>query len=554
MRRSIVLLLIAHVGLCLASCPLDYPPESACTAENPTCALFADQDGDELCDNPSVEPEPPAEADTSSASSLPPDTSSTEVVDSLPVPEETASNPSLASEEELIPEEPPEVPEEHEPSPVESTDADPVVTPASDTKSTESTRTDSAETVPPQRTGPTHESPRREGRGPGPAGCCPLGYTPSEACHADDPDCALFDDTDQDGYCNNPGPTSDTLGTVVAADSVPIEPCPYVVESGNTCPRYLDPQSACPDSLALCPHWYGAGPGVTCANPSGGKRRILLVLIGLAVLLPVSVAVSRTLRRRTKKAFEEQTVWDRLTGRTVSRKEALLPDSMADARARKSRTRQVMEQRRNAHFVIYLISLMVLGFGVQGCYCPLGAFQYLFIAGGLAFLGWIGVAILLLPIVSSALIGRVFCSWVCPMGALQHMLHYIGLPGKIKIPSAVEKRLHYLKYVILVALVTVLLLTRFGAITMEWPALFCNWDPFHTIFSFFLVGSTIVAVITIILSIYLGRFFCKYLCFYGALLSLFARTRIWRRITTRRVYRQLQEEVEIEEKEVEEES
>lgn len=545
MRRSIVLLLIAYVGFCPADCPLDYPPESACPVENPTCALFTDQDGDELCDNPSGETDPPAETDTSS----------TEALDSLPVSEETAPDTTVFPEEpEPAGELEPYQPSISQPEPSEPTVPDSVAVPAPDTLPAEGAGEDSAETVPSQPPGSQREERHRRGRGPGPAGCCPLGYTPGEACHVDDPDCALYDDTDRDDYCNNPGPRSDTLGTVVATDSVSVEPCPFVVESGNTCPRYLEPQAACPDSLALCPHWYGAGPGVTCANPTGGKRRILLVLIGLAVLLPVSVAVSRTLRRRTKKAFEEQTVWDRLTGRTVSRKEALLPDSMADARARKSRTRQVMEQRRNAHFVIYLISLMVLGFGVQGCYCPLGAFQYLFIAGGLAFLGWIGVAILLLPILSSALIGRVFCSWVCPMGALQHMLHYIGLPGKIKIPSALEKRLHYLKYVILVGLVTVLLLTRFGVITMDWPALFCNWDPFHTIFSFFLVGSTVVAVITIILSIYMGRFFCKYLCFYGALLSLVARTRIWRRITTRRVYRELEEEVQIEEQEVEEES
>jgi hypothetical protein len=510
--------------------------------------LFTDQDGDGLCDNPFVRPEPPAETDTSSVVEDEPDTSSVEVEDSLAMPLEAVEDTSLVLEEVIPIDGPSDEPDSAEPEPGDS------VVVVTDTLATNASAKDTV-------AAPGAETPSSGGAEQDPAvrpvsvrNCCPLRYSPEEACHVDDPACVLFDDTDGDGYCNNPGPRIDSPGALAQIDSAAIEPCPFIVESRNTCPRYLDPEAACPDSLALCPHWYGIGPGVTCANPTSGKRRILMVLIGLAVLLPVSVAVSRALTRRTKKAFEEQTVWDRLTGRTVSRREALLPDSMADARARKSRTRQVMEQRRNAHFVIYFISLMVLGFGVQGCYCPLGAFQYVFIAGGLAFLGWMGVAILLLPIVSSALIGRVFCSWVCPIGALQHMLHYIALPGKIKIPPRIEKRLHYLKYVILVGLVTILLLTRFGVISMEWPALFCNWDPFHTIFSFFLVGNIIVALITIILSVYLGRFFCKYLCFYGALLSLLARIRIWRRLTTRRVYRELEEEVEIEEKEVEEES
>ena len=280
---------------------------------------------------------------------------------------------------------------------------------------------------------------------------------------------------DENGFCDNPAQGGDATEY------------PAVVG----CPMGLPPVAACSDSLALCPHWYGVSSHTTCSNPSGGQRRINIILITLGVLLPISTWLSRRFYGRRMK--------DRL-------------------------------RRNTAHHIVRGASLMILGFGVQGCFCPLGTFQYAFTAGGLAFLGLTGVLIFALPLVFSAFFGRVFCGWVCPFGALQEFLYRIHVPGRFSPSGKVHHRLKHLSKVILFALVAAILLNRFGVISLQWPAPFCNIDPFHTIFTLFLSGSLVVAGVTIILAIFIRRFFCKYLCFYGAAQAIMAKLTLWNRI------------------------
>jgi polyferredoxin len=245
--------------------------------------------------------------------------------------------------------------------------------------------------------------------------------------------------------------------------------------------------------MPLCPHWYGVTEGADCADPLGGERRLWTVFLALIILLPVSRVLSRRLR-----------------GRRISERMA----------------------RQKAHSVIRAVSLMVLGIAVQGCYCPLGAFQYLFVPGGLAFLGILGVVILVLPIIQAMVCGRVFCAWVCPMGGLQEFLYRIHVPGQFSPKGKIHRLLLWLKYVILVALVAGLLLVP-SARAGRWEAFFCRYDPFHTVFMLFVSGSLIWAGVMILLSMFIRRFFCKYLCFYGALLSIFNRARLLQRFKKR---------------------
>ena len=91
--------------------------------------------------------------------------------------------------------------------------------------------------------------------------------------------------------------------------------------------------------------------------------------------------------------------------------------------------RRGSRSRNIAHTVIQIVSLLLLGFLVQGCFCPLGAIQYTLLPEGLIFLGILGIGVLLIPMIWSAFFDRVYCGWVCPFGALQDML------GKLKVPS-----------------------------------------------------------------------------------------------------------------------
>ncbi len=309
---------------------------------------------------------------------------------------------------------------------------------------------------------------------------CPLGYIPEEACTITAPGCALFTDTDGDGRCDNPAAPAETLPDSTEAVTV------------IGCPLGLPPEAACPGELALCPHWLGQSTAVQCSNPSAGSRRVYIALIALAVLMSLSTVLSRRLRGRK--------LAERL-------------------------------RRSIAHKTVHGLSLIVLGFGIQGCFCPLGTFQYAFMKDGLVFLGWAGVALLAIPFLFAAFFGRIFCCWVCPMGAMQELAYHIPSPGKLNPRGRVSRAFGRFRFVVLGALLTVLLLNRFEMMHSQWPAVFCRIDPFHTIFTLFLTGSMMAAGVTLLLSVFVRRFFCRYLCFLGAALSLLTPLRLYSRIT-----------------------
>jgi hypothetical protein len=483
----------------LAFCPLGFPPEQACAEESPSCVLFADADGNRICDNPEAVTAEQEEEE----SEEPSHSDSVSVQEELPVeqPDTAVTEPDPETEPAV-----PQIDEQEDPLvQTEELVEDP-------------TQLDSVaiELVP-----------------------CPLGYSPSEACPADDPGCALFRDPDWNSSCDNPlflateRPVIDPDSLVVVTTTdidcplgfTPEEACPPedrkcilfldADESGFCdnpdsvgvvlleingwrnigCPLNLDPEFACHHSLPLCPHWYGVTEGANCSAPLGGTRRIWTVFISLAILLPVSRILSRKLR-----------------GRRIKERMG----------------------RQKAHTIIRAVSLIVLGVGVQGCYCPLGTFQYLFLPGGLVFLGVLGVLILLLPVVQSMFCGRVFCAWVCPMGGLQEFLYRIHVPGQFSPSGRLHKLLLWLKYIILLGLVAWLIFGSSGK-AGQWEALFCRFDPFRTVFTLFVSGSLVIAGVMIILAIFVRRFFCRYLCFYGALLSIFNRAHLLTRFRKRPV-------------------
>ena len=511
-------LLVLLSTVAFAVCPLGFPPDQACSESNPFCALYVDVNGDLLCDNPeeAVEEEQPVEEEFTEA-----------VTSTLPEDPPFEPDPVVAEEEEPF----------EDPVPVALVVENPVTSePSADAEEISLPIEDSPETV-------ADENVVVE------LVCCPLGYSPDEACPTEDPGCVLFRDPDENDFCDNPLFDLEESLIIDPDDSiadVSAIPCPLdltsedaclsdeplctlfsdenlddqcdnpvdqavagttspLVRDPNGCPLYLAPEAACSLPLRLCPHWYGVTEGVTCSVPAGGNRRLLTVLIGLSVLLPVSTYLSRKLRGRR--------IGERL-------------------------------YRNTSHLVMRGISLMVLGFAVQGCFCPLGSFQYFFLKDGLLFLGWMGIAILLLPIVFSLLFGRIFCGWVCPMGALQTFLYRLHVPGRFAPKGKISDILGWLPYVILGGLIAILLLSG-NDTTGPWPALFCRVDPFHTIFTLFVSGSLLTAGVFILLSIFIRRFFCRYLCFFGAFLAVCGRANLWSLIL-RKARKEETEEEELE--------
>lgn len=140
-----------------------------------------------------------------------------------------------------------------------------------------------------------------------------------------------------------------------------------------------------------------------------------------------------------------------------------------------------------------------------------------------------GVILMGLVFLLALLFGPVFCGWVCPFGAFQQWIGKIGKKLFKKrynhfIPPKVDKILRYLRYGVLVWVLTVTAVS--GAL------LFANLDPYHALFKFWtgtvaLPALILLGVITIG-SLFVERPWCKFACPYGALLGLFNKIRIFK--------------------------
>ncbi len=472
MKHPVILLFAASV--LYAQCPLGFTPEEACSADDPSCGLFSDGNGDSFCDNARPQ-EQPVEEEIASDPFCPLNLSPSQACSQENAGctfytdssedgfcDNPGPRPAPPVEETV------QVEDEQPEPPIETIEV------GAEEETEDTLEALSVDSLPGLAVEEAEETVE-------PGYTCPLNLSVEEACREASPLCALYMDLNEDGRCDNPGTVC------VPEDST----CGLQTPSIVGCPLGLPPEGACPDSLALCPHWFGVTHHTTCSNPAGGNRRINIILITLVVLLPVSTWLSRRFYGRRLK--------DRL-------------------------------RRNSAHHIIRGVSLMILGFVVQGCFCPLGTFQYAFTSEGLTFLGLSGLLIFLLPLVFSAFFGRIYCGWVCPMGAVQEFLYSIHVPGRFSPSGRHHNKLKYLSTFILFALIAAILLNRFNIISLKWPAPFCAIDPFHTIFTLFLSGSMIIAGVTIILAIFIRRFFCRYLCFYGAALALFAKLTLWNRI------------------------
>ena len=177
-----------------------------------------------------------------------------------------------------------------------------------------------------------------------------------------------------------------------------------------------------------------------------------------------------------------------------------------------------LRRRRRAGLVaVSVFCLAYFGFYREGCICPIGATQNVAVAlvdPHYAVPHYV-VATFVLPLAAALLFGRVFCSGVCPLGAIQELVTLRA----VAVPAKLDKALGSLKWVYLgVALYYALL----PAASRDF--LICRFDPFVGLFRFtgaawlLLTGGALLVA-----GIFVGRPYCRWLCPYGALLSAFSR-------------------------------
>jgi len=172
-----------------------------------------------------------------------------------------------------------------------------------------------------------------------------------------------------------------------------------------------------------------------------------------------------------------------------------------------------------------LFSLFYFGFWLKNIFCPLKTFQIMFIDGGKIAANLVLFLFFLLPIILALLWGRIYCLWLCPLGAFQEFIN----KGKNTLKCKCLKNIYFksktagkIKYLILATVVTLLLILR--------KPILCGLDPFGALFGRFVTaGSIIFLAALVISSLFIWRPWCQFFCPYGAILDLLSKISLFKK-------------------------
>ncbi len=166
--------------------------------------------------------------------------------------------------------------------------------------------------------------------------------------------------------------------------------------------------------------------------------------------------------------------------------------------------------------------------GVEG-YLPISSMmslRYLLATGEIHWAHPAGLFIFLAIVMMSFIIGKSFCSWICPVGFISENLGEFAdkiFKRKIKMPKFLDIPMRGLKYLLLGFFVYVIFFVM-DIISLK---LFLD-SPYNQVadikmyyfFAKISKFSLTVIIILAFLSIIFRNFWCRYLCPYGALLGL----------------------------------
>jgi ferredoxin len=174
---------------------------------------------------------------------------------------------------------------------------------------------------------------------------------------------------------------------------------------------------------------------------------------------------------------------------------------------------------RKGLVALSIFSLLYFGFWKKGCVCAIGSLQNVSLAlCDRSYAVPIGVvAFFVLPLLLALFAGRSFCAGVCPHGALQDLV----LLKPVKVPPWLEQALSVLPYIYLGAGV---LFAATGS-----AFIICQYDPFVPIFR--MSGRSLMVLsgaALLLLGVFVGRPYCRFLCPFGALLKLGSMVAKWR--------------------------
>ncbi len=177
------------------------------------------------------------------------------------------------------------------------------------------------------------------------------------------------------------------------------------------------------------------------------------------------------------------------------------------------------KRNRWAIFALMIFSLIYFGFYRKGCVCSIGSIQNIVLSffDKTYTVPITVILFFLLPLVFTLFFGRVFCAAVCPLGAIQDLV----LLRPVSIPSWAENVLRLFAYVYLAAAVL------FAATDSAF--IICRYDPFVAFFR--LSGNLnvlIIGVCLLVIGLFIGRPYCRFICPYGIILRQLSRLSKWR--------------------------
>jgi NAD-dependent dihydropyrimidine dehydrogenase PreA subunit len=123
--------------------------------------------------------------------------------------------------------------------------------------------------------------------------------------------------------------------------------------------------------------------------------------------------------------------------------------------------------------------------------------------------------IALFTLLTTIFVGRIFCGYLCPFGAIQDVLDRI-VPKRFQreLPAAIHKRAHFVKYGILAIVL--------APVVFHLPFTLYHWfEPFGTVFFWspsILLWSIALGILAV--SSIVPRFYCRYMCPLGASLAI----------------------------------
>lgn len=184
-----------------------------------------------------------------------------------------------------------------------------------------------------------------------------------------------------------------------------------------------------------------------------------------------------------------------------------------------------MKKRNLIQLIVFILSLGILSFvilaGRKSIHniCPYAVICFGMLKANILSLtlqiAGLGIVLGLAFMLISMFWGRIFCGYICPLGTFQEGIYALfGKKTFRQIPYFYERTFSKLKYWILAG--------TFILVIAGFSWIYINFCPFYALSRLpaLAVGGLITIGIIVIGSIFLPRFWCRFLCPYAALLNL----------------------------------